>query len=221
MGLGVVGLEPERAAVFGLGLVRLPWAARAMPRLLWAWAWSGWSRMAVRNSASASASLPWSVRTLPRLLWASACRAGAGWRCGIGDGLGPLPLGRQGVAEVVVGPGVVGLEPDGGAEFGLGLGRLALGRQGEAEVVVGLGVVGLEPDGGAGRGDGAVQDRRRVVGPAVLLQVSAKQARCRAFSGRRFVRSRKIASASSPRPIRSSRWARSCAVSGRRARAAV
>ena len=84
---------------------------------------SGWSRMAVRYSATAS------------------CQ---------------LPLARQGVAEVEVGLGVVGLEPEGGAVFGDGLGQLALVRQGVAEVVVGLGVVGLEPDGGAVFGDGLV-----------------------------------------------------------------
>ncbi len=36
MGLGVVGLEPDRLAVFGDGLVELALVARAMPRLKWA-----------------------------------------------------------------------------------------------------------------------------------------------------------------------------------------
>ena len=47
VGQGVVGLEPDRLAVFGDGLVELPLGARALPRLLWATAWSGWSRIAV------------------------------------------------------------------------------------------------------------------------------------------------------------------------------
>ena len=43
-----------------------------------------------------------------------------------------------------MGLGVVGLELQCRAEFGLGVGRLALVMQGIAEVVVGLGEVGLE-----------------------------------------------------------------------------
>ncbi len=87
-----------------------------------------------------------------------------------GDGLG-LPLGGQGVAEVEVGLGEVGLEPDRLAVFGDGLVHLPLGTQGVAEVEVGAGVVGLEPDRLAGGGDGPLEDRRRVGGPAALLQV--------------------------------------------------
>ena len=59
----------------------------------------------------------------------------------------PGPI--RALAEVVVGLGVVGPEPDGGAVCGDGLVLLPLAAQGDAEVVVGLGVVGLEPDGGA------------------------------------------------------------------------
>ena len=60
-------------------------------------------------------------------------------------------------AEVVVGLGVVGLEPDSLAVFGDGLVELALVSQGDAEVVVGFGVVGLEPDRLAVFGDGLVE----------------------------------------------------------------
>ena len=129
----------------------------------------------------ASSSLPWSFRAMPRLEWATASSGLSRIaRAEFGDGLVELPLVHQGVAEVVVGfgevglepdrgavfgdglvelalvlsgrcrgccgPGVVGLEPDRRAEFGDGLVELALGRQGVAEVVVGIGVVGLEPD---------------------------------------------------------------------------
>ena len=63
----------------------------------------------------------------------------------------------QGDAEVVVGLGVVGLEPDRRAVFGDRLVQLPLVSQGVAEVVVGLGVVGLEPDRLAEFGDRLVQ----------------------------------------------------------------
>ena len=36
VGLGEVGLQPDRLAVLGDGLGQLPLAARAMPRLVWA-----------------------------------------------------------------------------------------------------------------------------------------------------------------------------------------
>ena len=108
----------------------------------WALAWSGWSRIASRYSAMASATSP----------------------------------GSQGVAEVEVGHGVVGLEPDRLAVCGDGLVELPLGTQGDAEVGVGDGVVGLEPDGLAGGGDGPVEDRRRLGGPAALLQVPPQTA---------------------------------------------
>ena len=58
VGLGVVGLEPDRLAVCGDGLVELALCARAMPRLLWASASSGLSRIASRYAATASSSLP-------------------------------------------------------------------------------------------------------------------------------------------------------------------
>ena len=48
VGLGVVGLEPDRLAEFGDGLVELPLVPRAMPRLMWAQASSGLSRIASR-----------------------------------------------------------------------------------------------------------------------------------------------------------------------------
>ena len=59
MGLGVVGLEPDRLAVGGDGLGQpSPGRRRALPRLLWAAAWSGLSRIASRKSAMASVELP-------------------------------------------------------------------------------------------------------------------------------------------------------------------
>ena len=67
VGLGVVGLEPDRRAEFGDRLLQLPLGFRAMPRLLWASASSGLSRIAVRNSAIASSSFPWATRARPRL----------------------------------------------------------------------------------------------------------------------------------------------------------
>ena len=67
------------------------------------------------------------------------------------------PLSDEGVAEVVVGLGVVRLEADGLPVLGDGLVQLALAREGVAEVVVGLGVVLLEADGLAVLGDGLVQ----------------------------------------------------------------
>ena len=62
-----------------------------------------------------------------------------------GEGLGELALLGETSAQVVVGLGVVGLEPQRRAVFGDRLVELPLARPGVAEVVVGLGVVGLEP----------------------------------------------------------------------------
>jgi hypothetical protein len=64
----------------------------------------------------------------------------------VGQGLLQLPPGRQGVAEVAVGLGEVGLEPDRCTEFGDRLIRHSPGCRDEAEVVMGQGEVGLEPD---------------------------------------------------------------------------
>ena len=50
-----------------------------------------------------------------------------------------FPCSCQGVAEVVVGQGEVGLEPDRLAVFGDGLGHLPLPVQDAAQVVVGRG----------------------------------------------------------------------------------
>ena len=63
----------------------------------------------------------------------------------------------QGVAEVGVGFGGIGLESDRGAVFGDGLLELAQVRVGGAEVAVGEGGIGLEPDRGAEFGDGLVE----------------------------------------------------------------
>ena len=118
----------------------------------------------------ASSSLPWSARAMPRFMWALAT---SGWsRIAVavfGDRLVELALVRQGEAEVVVGSGEVGLEPDRLAVFGHGLVQLALVSQGDAEVVMGTGVVGLEPDRLAVFGD-------RIVKLALLLQGVAEVA---------------------------------------------
>ena len=66
---------------------------------------------------------------------------------------GVIALFPQDLAQVAVGLGVVGLEPDRRAVFGDGLVELPLVSQGDAEVVVGLGEVGLEPDRRAVFGD--------------------------------------------------------------------
>ena len=65
---------------------------------------------------------------MPRLLWA-LCELGVEFD-GLpefGDGLVQLVLGRQCVAEVVVGHRELGIEFDGLAVFGDGLVQLALG----------------------------------------------------------------------------------------------
>ena len=74
-----------------------------------------------------------------------------------GDCLVQLALLRQDVAEVDVGDGVVGLEPDRRAEFGDGLVELALARQGDAEVAVVRSAVGLESDRLTPRGHGGFE----------------------------------------------------------------
>ncbi len=74
-------------------------------------------------------------------------------RLQLGEPLIEFPLCTQGDAEVGVGLGVAGLEPDRRTEFSDRLLRLPLGQQDVAEVVVGHDVVGLEADGGAVFGD--------------------------------------------------------------------
>ena len=80
VGLGGVGLEPDRLAECGDGLVDLPLPARAMPRLQWASAKSGLSRIASRYAATASSHLP--LADTGRCRGCSGPRrrrAGAGW----------------------------------------------------------------------------------------------------------------------------------------------
>ena len=81
--------------------------------MVWASAESGWSRIAVRNSATASSSFPWPRRASPRLTWVRASSGRSRIAVAVlGDGLVQLPLAAQGEAEVGVGRGVVGLQPD-------------------------------------------------------------------------------------------------------------
>jgi hypothetical protein len=68
-----------------------------------------------------------------------------------------LPWFLQGYAEVHVGSGVVGLEPDRRAEFGDCLVELALARQGHAEVAVVRCAIGLESDRLTPRGHGGFE----------------------------------------------------------------
>ena len=70
---------------------------------------------------------------------------------GFTNGLGPLVSGALlgvGVAAVVVGGGVVGLQPDGGAEVGQGLLEVAALGVDVAAVVVGAGGPALPPPAG-------------------------------------------------------------------------
>ena len=62
-----------------------------------------------------------------------------------GDRFVQLPLREEGVAEVVVGLGVIRFEADRLAVCGDRLLQLPLLAKGEAEAVVGQGVIGLEP----------------------------------------------------------------------------
>ena len=112
-----------------------------------------------------------------------------------------LPLGVQGDAEVVVGRGVVGLEPDRLAEFGDRLVELALLVQGDAEADVGQAVVGLEPDRLAARGDGRVEHLGGLVETSPLsCKRRAQAAQVPAVLGRSRLRSRNTAIASSDSP---------------------
>ena len=95
-----------------------------------------------------------------------------------------LALVGQDVAEVGVGLGEVGPEPERGAVLGLGLRRLALVVQGVAEVAVGPGVVGLEPGRGACGRHGRIQRRRGFLRPAVVLEPPAQAAQVPGMLGR-------------------------------------
>ena len=58
VGDGVVGLESDRLAVLGDGLVQLPLASQGVAEVEVGPAKSGWSRIASRNSAMASSTFP-------------------------------------------------------------------------------------------------------------------------------------------------------------------
>ena len=70
---GVAPAGPLRAQLVPLANIRpatrrsRPGVRRSWPRLQWASAWSGLSRMASRNAAMASSSFPWPLRAMPRL----------------------------------------------------------------------------------------------------------------------------------------------------------
>jgi hypothetical protein len=73
-------------------------------------------------------------------------------------------------AEVVVGHGIVGLEPDRLAVRGDRLGQLASSSQGEGEVEVNLGIVGPSVDASSADGDRPIQHGVGLGRPASLLQ---------------------------------------------------
>ena len=164
VGLGVVGLEPDRLAEFGDRLVELPLGL------------SGRRRGCSGPRRSRASEPDRRCRRVPLAAMRPSLE---------------LPLAPHGVAEVVMGLGVIRLEPDRLAERGL-RGRVVVldVAKGGAEDGVDLGEVGFEPDRLVAGGDGPVEDRRGVDGAAALLQVgspgSPGDAGCRAVdsSGR-------------------------------------
>ena len=120
----------------------------------------------------------------------------------LGDRLVQLPLLAQGLAEVVVEGGVVGLDADGGAVLGDRLIQLPLHKQGEAEAEMRVGVVG--PACGRPRDwpprppPGSQPLPASGPGSAAPLP---RQPRCRPLSGRSRLRSSKIAISSSRSPL--------------------
>ena len=87
----------------------------------------------------------------------------------IGQGPVEVALGFAGVAAVVVGGGVLGVEPDGLVVVGDRPVEVALGLTGEAAVVVGGGVLGVEPDGLVVVGDRPVEVALGLAGDAARL----------------------------------------------------
>ena len=65
---GEFGVERDRGAVFGGGLVGLPWSASTLPRLLCGGKYLGSSAIAVLYSAAASSGFPWSARTIAEIV---------------------------------------------------------------------------------------------------------------------------------------------------------
>ena len=151
---GLVGLQPDGLAVVGDRLVVLALVRQGDAEVVVVPGLVGLQPDGLAEGGDRLVDSPLSRRARPRLSW---CRASSGFSrmasrySAIASSCSPLSL--QGVAEVVVGQGVVGLEPDGLAVVGDRLVVLALALQGDAEVVVGLGEVGLQPDGLAVGGD--------------------------------------------------------------------
>ena len=158
VGLGAVGLEPDRLAACGDGLVELPQISQDVAEVAVGQDVIGLEpdRLAVCGDGLVELSL------------ARQDFAEAGVGQGVsgldpdrlaafGDGLVELPLLTQEDAEVEVGLGVVGIEPDRLAAFGDGLVELPLEGQSVAKGGVGRGVVGIEPDRLAAFGGGLIE----------------------------------------------------------------
>ena len=139
MGLGVVGLEPDRLAMFVDGLVGLPLDTQGDAEVVVGLGVVGFEpdRLAVFVDGLVG---------LPLVLQGLSCR---GFRMFVrGRDLSRIasryaamawsifPWSCEDAAEAVVGVGVIGLEPDRLAIFGDGLVGLPLVVQGEAEVEV-------------------------------------------------------------------------------------
>ena len=107
MGIGVAGLEPDRLAIFGAGLVELPLASRAAPRLLWAPTLSGWRPDRLAEHCDGLVEHP-DDQGVAKIV------------------VGHLGLGHQGASEVAQAIGEVGLDPDRLAVFGDGFLQLPL-----------------------------------------------------------------------------------------------
>ena len=146
MGVGEVGLEPDRRAVCGDGLVAAcPGLRKAMAEVVVGlWRRSGLSRIAVADSsASGLVVLAWVRRAMPRLEWVLAS-----------SGLSRIAVRNSAIASSSLPWSRRALPRLMWAMASSGLSRIAVRYsaiassclpwpQGDAEVVVGLGVSGL------------------------------------------------------------------------------
>ena len=164
MGLGVVGLEPDRRAVFGDGLVELALVRQGVAEVV---VGLGVVRLEPDRRAVFGDGLVELALVSP-----GRCRGCCGLgvvglepdrRAEFGDGLVELALVSQGDAEVGVGDGVVGLEPDrlaarghGGFERLAGFPRQPLCLERTAQAAQMPGVAGAQPLEIAEHGDGLV-----------------------------------------------------------------
>ena len=75
MGLGVVGLEPDRLAVFGDRLVQLPLVGQGDAEVVVGLGVVGLEPDRLAEFGDRLVRFPWSCRALPRLKWARRSRA--------------------------------------------------------------------------------------------------------------------------------------------------